>query len=250
MVNASPLAWDFHCHLDLFPNPVAAFNQAEQERLFTLTMTTTPQAWEQNVQWAEGNKYVSVGLGLHPELVADRGYEFDQLREMLPQTRFVGEIGIDGSPQYRPSYVRQKYIFETVINDCNQLGDKVISIHSRRALKDVLDTLENVQRREDVYYILHWFSGSKAQAEQAVKLGCYFSINESMLLNERSLKVLSELPIDRLLTETDEPFRTDEPHMRLDQLNRSISILGSHLGLQKAQMHERLHQNSMRLVRL
>jgi len=58
---------------------------------------------------------------------------------------------------------------------------------------------------------LHWFTGSKAEAQRALELGCYFSINAAMLESERHASMTAVIPLDRLLTETDGPFtKTDE----------------------------------------
>ncbi len=59
---------------------------------------------------------------------------------------------------------------------------------------------------DQVLCVLHWFSGSKAEARKAVSQGCYFSVNAQMLKNERGLALVREIPQDRLLTETDGPF--------------------------------------------
>lgn len=54
--------------------------------------------------------------------------------------------------------------------------------------------------------MLHWFTGSKSEAKRAIELGCYFSINASMLDNVRHAAMVAAIPLDRLLTETDGPF--------------------------------------------
>src|SRR3546814_17537329 len=56
--------------------------------------------------------------------------------------------------------------------------------------------------------VLHWFTGSKADVRRAVDRGCYFSVNEGMLASATGLRVMREIPIDRVLTETDGPFLT------------------------------------------
>jgi len=244
-----PNGWDFHCHLDLFSNPIEAFDRCKQERLFTLSMTTTPKAWQQNMQWAEGNEYVRIGLGLHPELVGDRGHEAKQLISMLPNVKFVGEVGIDGCPQYRSSYRQQREVFETIVGECNRLGNKTLSIHSRRTVKDIIEILASIPKKTNVHYILHWFSGSKSQVLKAVELGCYFSINESMHQNDRSLKMIAEIPLDRILTETDEPFRTEAPNSRIKQLDRTVSSLSKIYMRNENDMRDALHQNSLNIIK-
>jgi TatD DNase family protein len=54
--------------------------------------------------------------------------------------------------------------------------------------------------------VLHWFTGTRAEARRAVDLGCYFSINAEMLDSNRHRELVAALPLERLLTETDGPF--------------------------------------------
>ncbi|RRH91092.1 TatD family deoxyribonuclease [Mesorhizobium tamadayense] len=54
--------------------------------------------------------------------------------------------------------------------------------------------------------VLHWFTGSKSEARRAATLGCYFSVNAEMTRSDRGRSLVSDLPIDRILTETDGPF--------------------------------------------
>jgi TatD DNase family protein len=54
--------------------------------------------------------------------------------------------------------------------------------------------------------VLHWFTGTKAEARRAVELGCYFSVNAQMLETDKGRDLVGILPNDRLLTETDGPF--------------------------------------------
>ena len=58
--------------------------------------------------------------------------------------------------------------------------------------------------------VLHWFSGSAAEARRAAEMGCYFSINAEMLRSDRSAKIVDSLPRGRILTETDGPFARGE----------------------------------------
>ena len=70
----------------------------------------------------------------------------------------------------------------------------------------VLDMLEAYLPAPRGKAVLHWFTGTKAEARRALDLGCYFSINSKMLENDRHLATVASLPIERLLTETDGPF--------------------------------------------
>jgi TatD DNase family protein len=87
-----------------------------------------------------------------------------------------------------------------------QAGGKILSIHSVRAAPKVLDLIEEEIPEGRAKFVFHWFTGSSVDARRAAGLGCYFSINSPMLLTDRGRALVSSLPIDRLLTETDGPF--------------------------------------------
>jgi len=201
-----PALVDFHCHLDLFPDPVSAVREAEQAGIYTLTVTTTPKAWPRNYDLTRETRFVRAALGLHPQLVTERSSEIDLWEEYLPQARYVGEVGLDAGPRYFRSIALQKQVFTRVLRKCAEAGGKVLTVHSVRSAKMVLDLVESHLPRERGQIVLHWFTGSKSEARRAVDLGCYFSINGAMLRNDRGRDLASSLPSDRLLTETDAPF--------------------------------------------
>jgi len=147
-----------------------------------------------------------VAAGLHPELVNERYAEADLLEQQIHESRFVGEVGLDGSPSILKSYDQQKEIFGRILDTAQKRGGRVLSIHSRRAVRDVVTMIEGRTDPERVLCILHWFSGSVAEARRAATAGCYFSINQAMLDNDRGRKLVKYLPINRMLTETDSPF--------------------------------------------
>jgi TatD DNase family protein len=182
-MNGEPAArgFDFHCHIDLYPDPVAMIAACEENRIVTLAVTTTPKAWPQNRKWVAHCVYTYAAVGLHPEVVGERHRELALLEEYMKESRLVGEIGLDGSPQYRKSWDGQTMVFTRALAAAQRLGGRVVSIHSRRAANEVVRRLEEHTTPERVLPILHWFSGSVAAARKAASLGCYFSINHRTL---------------------------------------------------------------------
>ena len=79
-----------------------------------------------------------------------------------------------------------------------------MSIHSRRAARQVLETLERYPNAG--VPILHWFSGCRRELEMAVELGCWFTVGLPMLRSKKGRTLVSLMPRDRVLTETDGPF--------------------------------------------
>lgn len=197
---------DFHCHLDLFPDIETAIAQRERDAVFTLAVTTTPKAFPRNKELAECTQYVRAAVGLHPQLVDKRSHEIDLFAELLPNTRYVGEIGLDAGPQFYRFFEKQKSVFDQILQLCAHAGDKILSIHSVRTAKIVLDMIEARLPRTRRKFVLHWFTGSASDARRAVECGAFFSVNTAMLSSERGRKLIVALPRDRLLTETDAPF--------------------------------------------
>ena len=197
---------DFHCHLDLYPDPATVMAECEREQVHALTVTTTPKAWPHNHDLAAKTRYVHAALGLHPQLVAERSGELALWEKYLPQTRYVGEVGLDAGPRFYRSLSLQKQVFEYVLKSCAHIGGKILTVHSVRSATAVLDLIETYLPPPRGQVVLHWFTGSQAEARRAIDLGCYFSINAQMLRSERHRNLVTALPLERLLTETDGPF--------------------------------------------
>ena len=201
-----PAYVDFHAHLDLYPDLPAAIAACDRRRAATLAVTTTPAAFSRNRELAQASQFVQVGLGLHPQLVAERAGEIALFKKLLPQSRYVGEVGLDAGPTHYRSLELQRAIFEQILRLSADEGDKILSIHSVRATTLVLDLLEEFFPPQRGAVVLHWFSGNISEARRAVAFGCYFSVNEQMLRSPNGRRSLAEMPQDRILTETDGPF--------------------------------------------
>jgi TatD DNase family protein len=225
---------DFHCHLDLYPDHAAAVRQCEADGVFTLAVTTTPKAWSRNQELAAPTRQVRAALGLHPQLVGERAQELTLWEELLPLTRYVGEVGLDAGPRFYKSFEKQKEVFGRILTLCAKAGDKILTVHSVRATKTVLDMIEQYMPPERGRVVLHWFTGTASEAKRAIDLGCYFSINAEMLNGEKRRALVEGLPQARLLTETDGPFtktgnrpsRPSDVLLVVNELARMSSMVG------------------------
>jgi len=223
--------FDFHCHVDLFPDPEAAIAACARARIVTLAVTTTPKAWTQNRRWTDGSRYVHAAVGLHPELAVERQAETALLEQLIVQSCFVGEVGLDGSPQHRNTLPVQRDVFIRALSAAQRAGRRVVSIHSRRAAKEVLACLSEHTTPARVLPILHWFTDSASLARRALEVGCYFSVNHRMLTSDSGVGLVRALPVDRLLTETDSPFtekqgRKSEPADVVDTVQQLAAVRG------------------------
>lgn len=197
---------DFHCHLDLYPDHQAAIDRCEKEAVYTLAVTTTPKAWARNHELTFATKYVKAALGLHPQLVEARASELALWKELACETRYIGEVGLDASPRYFRSLEQQKKVFGEILGRCAELGDRILTVHSVRSVKPVLDMIEARLPRTRGRTVMHWFTGSAAELRRAIDLDFYFSVNHTMFDGDRRRELVRAIPLDRLLTETDGPF--------------------------------------------
>jgi len=234
---ATPGLVDFHCHLDLYPDFPAIVQDVEKTGVFTLAVTTTPQAWPRNNELAQRTKHVRAALGLHPQLVSERASELNLWDRYFPEASYIGEVGLDAGPRFYKSLDVQKRVFQHVLQCCAEAGGRIITVHSVRSVKAVLDHIEAFLPPDKGKVVLHWFTGTKSEAKRALELGCFFSINAAMLNNDRHASMVQEIPLDRLLTETDGPFtRTGDRHSKpfdvalvVEELGRLHHVPAAHI---------------------
>lgn len=195
---------DLHCHVDLYPDHDEILNDIESSGYYVLSVTTVPSAFKGTVTLTENLTNCRTALGLHPQLAHQRLNELPLFDSLCGDTRYIGEIGLDGSKGYLEHIEAQQLVFEHILNKCCEFDDKILTIHSLNAVDGVLELL-NTYPKSGIP-ILHWFLATKKQINKAVELGCYFSVGPAMLNSARAKKVISWLPQNRILLETDGPF--------------------------------------------
>lgn len=195
---------DFHAHIDLYPDPQGIVREIAERGMYVLSVTTTPSAWKGTSALALPGSRIRTALGLHPQIAHERVSELPLFDLHLKKTMYVGEVGLDGGPEFKQHWQAQVAVFDHILNACSLAGGRVMSIHSRRAASAVLDRLEAVPGAGTP--ILHWFSGGKRDLQRAIALGCWFSVGPAMLVSEKARALVRDMPRDRVLTETDGPF--------------------------------------------
>jgi TatD DNase family protein len=195
---------DLHAHLDLYPNPAEVVAECVDREMFILSVTNTPSAWERSSELAPESSRIRTALGLHPQLARERRHELQLFDALISKVRYVGEIGLDGAPEHRQSWPDQTHVFDHILSCCEDEGGKIMTIHSRRAATAVLDCLNRHTGAGAA--ILHWFSGSKQELRRAIDAGCWFSVGPGMVASPAGLRLIREMPKERVLTESDGPF--------------------------------------------
>jgi TatD DNase family protein len=238
---------DFHSHLDLFADPDLIAAEAQRRNVGVLSVTTTPSAWQGTSRLAEGKSVIRTALGLHPQLARERRRELAIFDRHLPDTNFVGEVGLDGSPEFKGSWADQEHVFKHVLQSCNAAGGKIVSVHSRRAARAVLDILE--QHQSSGTFIMHWFSGSQKELIRASDLNCWFSVGPAMLSGAKGRALISQMPVGRVLLETDGPFaQTSGAPLKPWDISLAYSALGANWQINVDEVKRRIDRNERAIL--
>jgi TatD DNase family protein len=189
-------------------DPAKAVSEMERLNAYVLSVTTIPRAFPKTSRLTAKGGRIRTALGYHPQLVAERPNELSLFEKMLPETRYVGEVGLDGGKEFSDSKIDQAKIFGAILKLCSKNGSKILSIHSRHAASAVLDQIEKYP--DCGVPILHWFTGTKGELQRAIGMGCWFSVGAPMLRSKKGQEALKLMPRDRILTETDAPFASKD----------------------------------------
>jgi TatD DNase family protein len=227
---------DAHAHVltDIDARDLRALRSA------VFAVTRAPSEWAAAA--ARRDELCVWGLGCHPQVAAAvAGFNADRLAELVASTPLIGEVGLDGGSKV--PMADQRRVFRGVLAVARDLS-RLVSIHSVRASSAVLDDLEAVGGVSGA--ILHWWRGSTAETRRAIELGCYFSLNGAEVARP---KVLSALPADRVLTETDYPHtrRSDKGADRPGAVKTIERALGEAWSLDSKDVRRQVWKNLSRL---
>lgn len=161
------------------------------------------------IDFAEKYDYFYAAVGFHPENLDDvPGDYLDRLSGLCAHKKVVaiGETGLDY--HWDTPRALQKRVFEEQIKLSLELKMPLV-VHDREAHKDTFDFLKKY--RPDA--LVHCFSGSVELMREAVRLGMYISLGGVVTFKNarHSVDVAREIPIDRLLLETDAPYMAPVP---------------------------------------
>lgn len=210
----TPQLFDAHCHLDLMAYPDAVADEATTLGPSLFDCGVDPRDFARAKKRACNRSNIFAGIGLHPWWLADGRCgtaEINLLCEVAAQERLIGEVGLDFSARFAGSEPLQIQAFDRLCDALVQhpLAGRVISIHAVRSAGTVLDALESygllTPSPNSPAIIFHWFSGTSNEFVRARNASCYFSVNERMLATKRGREYARQIPLDRLLLETDAP---------------------------------------------
>ncbi|KGX84324.1 Qat anti-phage system TatD family nuclease QatD [Pontibacillus marinus] len=194
---------DVHLHIDLYKDIEQTIDYIENHKSYTIAVTNLPVLYERIKKNYPNLKYIRFALGLHPELIHKYYKHKSNFMSNLKEARYIGEIGLDFKKVDDKEKKLQISIFKEIIDNCHNIGGKILSVHSRKAENEVIDL---VGQNFNGKVILHWFNGNLTQLKKAVQYGCYFSINTQMMKSKNGKKLILNMPKNKILIESDGPF--------------------------------------------
>lgn len=196
---------DTHCHIDMYPNPIHVLNECEKRGVTVISMTSLPSHFELGYNHFIDKKKVRQALGFHPLIM--KNYDTTEIlkfEKLINKTSYIGEIGLDFSREGINTKDLQIQVFTKILSIIkNSPSRKILSLHSRGAEKEVLNYLiENKIK----YAIFHWYSGNIGVIDNILTAGYYFSINTSMIKSKKGIDIISRIPLNKILIESDGPY--------------------------------------------
>lgn len=234
---------DTHCHLDLIKDIPLRINDEANLPIKTVAVTNTPAFYQHNIANFNDMHNIRIALGYHPEIIAIYPNEIEKFMQLLPTTKYIGEIGLDGSKQYEQGFSLQVEVFTAIINAVAETGSKILTVHSRNAVKQVIRVIREAQAHKNNKFILHWYTGDISSLKTAIDIGCYFSINHKMVSTQKGIEIIKQLPLERMLTETDAPFTLGQNENRLSSLNQSITGIANIRQMDKKTIQSTIYNN-------
>ena len=193
---------DTHTHIDFYDNPHDIAKRYNYNEIFTLFMTYLPEIFEKHLHDFNSYEYIRLALGFHPAMVLNYKFNKELFIKNLKKTFYIGEIGLDYSITKDVKLIeKQLDIFSFITKVAAE--NKILSIHSRKAESETLDVLRVNKVKHAIF---HWYSGGLSVIDRILNEGYFFSVNHKMTQTKSGKKILSKIPLDRLLIETDGPF--------------------------------------------
>lgn len=211
---------DSHAHLDneliLDRQQQIISSMSEDNLALIINAGCNLETSKNSIRLANENEKIYAIIGIHPEFCDEYDAEFEKFLEdnlTNPKVVAVGEIGLDYHYEGFDAK-KQAQVFLSQAKVANKLGLPVV-VHLRDAYGDFLEIVKNNKNLFNNGMLLHCYSGSFEFAKQLMAQveNLYFAFGGSCTFkNAKQVKeAIKNIPLNRILTETDSPYLTPEP---------------------------------------
>ena len=255
------MIFDTHCHLNdepLYSRIDEVIESAHKVGVNKFLVV----GWDKEssllaVKLAHQYEGICAAIGFHPcnvEGVSEEDYQEVMSHVNDPKVAAIGEIGLDYHWVKDPVLKEnQKKWFIKQIKDANKFH-KPISIHNREAFEDCLSILK--ENKPEFSGVMHCYSGSLELLNDVMKLGLYIGLDGPVTFtNAKTPKeVAQDVPLDRLLIETDSPYLSPHPLRGTVNEPKNIALVLDEIArlrdMSKKHLSDVIYKNSCRLFNI
>lgn len=241
---------DAHAHLDRYGEELqAALDEIRRFEILTLAVSMDPPSYERNSKIELESELVIATFGIHPSRAVEYAGRLSELAPLIERSPALGEVGLDFHwVSDSCGYPAQKKVLEYFLAAARE-QKKIVNLHTKGAEKEVVDLLDrySIERA-----IVHWYSGPLDVLRALVEFGAYFTVGVEVLKSERIRAIARAIPLERLLTETDNPggWRWLTGETALPGIVREVAkALAEIKGIDYPEMVQGVESNFKRLLR-
>lgn len=194
---------DAHNHLDFYGDKLEhALSLIKEHNIMTLGCGMDVESYLFTKKLSIDNLEIIPCFGIHPWKAHENYMNLDSFDEYVREAKVIGEIGLD----YHWVLEKEKYpfmreVFQYFLKKAKEYN-KVTNIHTKGAEMEILEHIKKYALKTP---IIHWYSGPIDILKKLLDYGCYFTISVDISMSELTREIVTILPLDKMLTETDGP---------------------------------------------
>ena len=210
---------DSHCHLNYEPMSSHMDETIKRANLdgirYLLTISTEDKSFKNILSILDKYECVYGSYGIHPhEAKKHKKIKFENIIQNVKKNKKIIGIGESGLDFYYNHSEKKDQIdlFQEHIEASIRTNLPII-VHTRSAEKETFEILDRVVKKDNLKILIHCFTGSKEFAFKLLDLGAYISASGVVTFKKSQdlAKTFEEIPLNRLLVETDSPYLAPEP---------------------------------------
>jgi TatD DNase family protein len=198
---------DAHAHVDRYDlldgqALPPALAEIAQDGILTISNSMDLPSYRRNVEISEQCNLVLPIFGVHPWNAPEYADRLPDLAAAIESSPMIGEIGLDHYfVKDAAAYPAQRKVLEYSLSAARE-QNKIVMLHTKGAEREVLELLDRYAMQR---VVVHWYSGPIDIFEQLAARGAYFTVGVEVLYSEHIRAIAQKIPLERLLTETDNP---------------------------------------------
>jgi len=194
---------DAHTHLDQYRAGLEdALQEIARHRILSISTSMDVKGYLKTQAISRGQRLILPCFGIHPWYAHRFAHRLDELAPHIRTSPLLGEIGLDFHfIQNQELYPHQERVLRYFLQAAAD-QNKIINLHTKGAETRVLELLEEYPVPAQ---IVHWYSGPLELIDSWLERGSYFTVGAAVLRSTHIQKIALRIPLDRLLSETDNP---------------------------------------------